>query len=95
MAFCPNCGKQIADDAKFCEGCGKATASTAVSAPVKPEDSASTGEILLAIFCPIAGDALYRKYKKDKPKAAKTIIRAATGALIFWAIVCTIFVLNQ
>lgn len=93
MAFCPKCGKPINEDAKFCEGCGNEITLNSASAPVTQNDSASIAEILIAVFCPIAGDALYRKRKKDNPKAAKTIIRAATGGLLFWGLICTIFVL--
>lgn len=95
MVFCSKCGKSIDENAKFCEGCGNEIALNSATAPAKQNDSASIAEILIALFCPIAGDALYRKRKKDKPKAAKTIIRAATGGLLFWGLICTIYVLNQ
>lgn len=38
MAFCPNCGNQIADNATFCSNCGKAAgqASAGASAAVQP-----------------------------------------------------------
>jgi uncharacterized RDD family membrane protein YckC len=41
--YCPNCGKQIPDDAKFCPNCGKAiivTASTAGSTVQSPQPGA-------------------------------------------------------
>lgn len=93
MAFCPKCGKPINEDAKFCEGCGNEITLNSAPAPVTQNDSASIAEILIAVFCPIAGDALYRKHKKDKPKAAKTIIRAATVGLLLWGLIGGSFVL--
>lgn len=95
MTFCPKCGKTVEDNASFCTGCGNNINSAPVSASEKSGDSATIAEIILAFFCPVAGDALYRKYKKDKPKAAKTIIWTATGGLLFWGLICTVYVLNQ
>ncbi len=42
MAFCPNCGTQIADDVAFCPTCGKATghAGAAAAAPQPPPQPA-------------------------------------------------------
>jgi len=40
MAFCANCGTQVADNAAFCPGCGKAVghpAGAAVAAPPTPQ----------------------------------------------------------
>ena len=34
--FCPNCGKQLPDNAKFCNGCGAQQIPTAPAEPVKP-----------------------------------------------------------
>ncbi len=46
MAFCPNCGTQMADNAAFCPSCGKAvgpvTAGGAVSPPAVPPVSYDT-----------------------------------------------------
>ena len=36
MAFCGNCGAQVADGAAFCPSCGKATAASAASVPPPP-----------------------------------------------------------
>ena len=36
--FCPNCGKQIPDDAKFCPECGFASSKTEATGP-KPVDA--------------------------------------------------------
>jgi len=36
MAFCANCGSQVADGAGFCPNCGKATGQTGAAAPPVP-----------------------------------------------------------
>lgn len=43
MAFCANCGTQLADDAKFCPGCGQAVNAAPVTpaTPVAPEAPAA------------------------------------------------------
>ena len=36
MAFCSNCGTQMADNAAFCPGCGKATGHAGAASPPPP-----------------------------------------------------------
>src|SRR5664279_3540457 len=47
MAFCPNCGTQMADNAAFCPSCGKATglagATGAAAPPAPPGPAPTTG----------------------------------------------------
>ncbi|MGA2904750.1 MAG: zinc-ribbon domain-containing protein [Candidatus Korobacteraceae bacterium] len=40
MAFCPNCGGQIADNVAFCPSCGKATGQASAAPPPEPNDRA-------------------------------------------------------
>jgi len=36
MAFCPNCGTQVADNVAFCPSCGKATGQASAAPPPEP-----------------------------------------------------------
>ena len=44
MAFCPKCGKEVTEDAKFCNACGASLSAEAVKAEAKPADGASASE---------------------------------------------------
>ncbi len=60
MAFCPNCGTQIADNTAFCPKCGKATgqassgASAAAPPPPAPEASYSAPAAPVVAAAPLA-----------------------------------------
>ena len=78
MAFCKNCGKEIADNAVVCEHCG-------VPQETKPEvvDNGGFGWGLLGCCIPIVGLILFLVWKDTKPKTAKA---AGIGALVSVAI---------
>ena len=46
--FCPNCGKQLPDDARFCGGCGNRMETPAVQTPVTPAETRKIPEITLS-----------------------------------------------
>lgn len=58
MAFCANCGTQIADNAAFCPGCGKAAGqaagATAVAAQPAPQAPPPTTSAPVASAAPLA-----------------------------------------
>ena len=58
MAFCSNCGQELADGAKFCSGCGKSVAESATLQPIanlNQRKIAYDGEIHK---CPSCGEVL-------------------------------------
>ena len=76
MAFCPNCGQQIADQAVVCIHCGSQLGAPA--APAK-QDSNSFGWFCLGFCIPIVGLILWLVWKAETPMKAK---KAGLGALI-------------
>ena len=46
MAFCTQCGTQLADDARFCSGCGQALGTSAVPPATDPLDFTIQGDNL-------------------------------------------------
>lgn len=50
--FCKNCGKELADVAKFCDGCGSPVVAEqqAPAAPEQPAPAASEGQENKVIF---------------------------------------------
>lgn len=74
MAYCKNCGKEIADGAAVCVNCG-------VSQENKPQvvDNGGFGWGLLGCCLPIVGLILFLVWKDSKPKTAKA---AGIGALV-------------
>ena len=88
MRFCPNCGKEIDEDAVMCLNCCYVIPSADVSIPEpmqKPveEVKASTGLVVLSIIIPIVGVVLGIVKRKETPKAAKTYL---TVGVIAWAV---------
>ena len=81
MAFCRNCGNQLADHAAFCPNCGAGQSvvpvqNTNASAPV---DNGGFWWGALGCCVPIVGLILFLVWKDNKPKTAKA---AGKGALI-------------
>lgn len=89
MAFCRNCGKEIAENAVACEHCGAAQAQettpivepTPGVTPTQPPvvDNGGFGWGLLGCCIPIVGLILFLVWKDTKPKSAKA---AGIGALV-------------
>ena len=80
MAFCRNCGNQLADGAGFCPNCGSAQNATSnqYMAPA-PADNGGFWWGALGCCVPIVGLILFLVWKDTKPKTAKS---AGKGALI-------------
>ena len=75
MAYCSNCGKEIADEAVVCPACG-------VPVATKQKQVVDDGGFLWGLlgFCvPLAGLILYLVWKTERPNTAKA---AGMGALI-------------
>lgn len=75
MKYCPNCGKELADEAVVCVNCGAAQA----AAPMAVNDAPSTGFAVLSFFFPLVGLILYLCWKDKTPLKAKS---CGKGALI-------------
>ncbi len=84
MAFCRNCGKEIANEAVFCNNCGAQQVAendtTVVNNTPVEEDKGGFLWGLLGCCVPVAGLILYLLWKDTKPKTAKA---AGIGALVY------------
>lgn len=74
MAFCKNCGQEIADNAAICVHCG-----VAQNTQPAAQDNGGFGWGLLGCCIPIVGLILFLVWKDTKPKSAKA---AGIGALV-------------
>ena len=74
--FCPKCGVQNPDDAKFCAGCGAPIARSAAAAGATSETSTAT---------PVAGPAV-------RKAPYKPLIIAAVGLVAILAVVFAVIV---
>ena len=74
MAYCKNCGAQIADSAVVCTSCGSAQNTTPAVV-----DNGGFGWGVLGCCIPIVGLILFLVWKDTKPKTAKA---AGIGALV-------------
>ena len=84
MKICPDCGREIAEDAVFCPYCGKAQAGGApIPITVNPADQISVGLCILAAFFPLFGIIYWALYAKERPRRAKAI---GITALVSWAV---------
>jgi TM2 domain-containing membrane protein YozV len=94
--FCPNCGAQNADTAKFCEKCG--TALTAAPPPPPPGDTrvrgveptvSHSGQVVagknpalaLVLSLVLPGLAIGQFYNGDIKKGALMVVLAIIGAV--------------
>ena len=88
MRFCPNCGKQIEDDAVMCLNCcyvipsGNTSIQNDTQKPAE-EVKASIGLVILSVFIPLVGIILGIIKWKETPKAAKTYL---TAGVIAWGL---------
>ncbi len=73
MAFCKNCGQQIADLAVVCPHCGVA------QQPATQPEGSGFGWGVLGCCVPLVGLILFLCWKQTKPNSAKA---AGIGALI-------------
>jgi len=87
MAFCKNCGTQIADNAVVCPACGVAQN----NAPAAPADNGGFGWGLLGCCIPLVGLILFLVWKDTKPNTAKA---AGIGALVSVGVSIVCYVLS-
>ena len=93
MAFCKNCGNQLADGAAFCSNCGTAQNAAPVqntNAPA-PVDNGGFWWGVLGCCVPVVGLILFLVWKDTKPKTAKS---AGKGALISVILAVVFYVLS-
>lgn len=92
MAFCRNCGNQLADQASFCPNCGTAQNVAPVQNANVPAPADNGGFWWGALGCcvPIVGLILFLVWKDTKPKTAKS---AGKGALISVIVSAVIYIL--
>ncbi|MBQ7700998.1 MAG: zinc ribbon domain-containing protein [Candidatus Methanomethylophilaceae archaeon] len=76
MAYCRQCGRQIADDCTFCPDCGARQRELVYVNQVY--DSGSIGWFILGFFFPLIGFILWLAWLSTKPKCSKM---AGLGAL--------------
>lgn len=84
MAYCKNCGAQVAANDKHCPYCGAAQSNPAPASnngyqAQNPNDTGSIGWGILGFCFPIVGLILFLIWNKDKPNNARS---AGIGALI-------------
>lgn len=80
MKYCPQCGKQVVDEAVVCVGCGCALNKNWANGR---QDSAGFGWGFLGFLFPIVGLVLYLVWKDERPKRAKSIgIGAIVGCVL-------------
>lgn len=52
--FCPNCGREMSDGARFCPGCGKETDTTSSQEPVVPEKKRIKPAVVVVLCAVVA-----------------------------------------
>lgn len=80
--FCPYCGAQLADGAKFCDKCGKAIDSEAIQ-EVKKKDNRWLTAVLLCFFLGSLG--IHRFYTGRNGSGVAMIL--TLGGCGIWALV--------
>jgi uncharacterized paraquat-inducible protein A len=88
MAYCPNCGATIHDEAVRCVHCNTNIyqPKTAIGSSIRDEGGFLWG--LLGFAVPIAGLIIYLLWKEDHPLNAKA---AGTGALVYVGLMVAVF----
>ena len=91
MKYCPKCGEQNPDEAKFCGKCGSTmTVSQFVNPDINSDDEVSsglkTGIIVLSIFLPVIGIVMGIIYMNDsnisKKAVGKTWLYVGIGVIV-------------
>ena len=97
--FCPNCGKEIAENAAVCVHCGHAIQQSqpnfAKGGTSYVEDKPNLGINIISLCCiPILGIIMYFVWKDEKPKAAKSALifgLVGIGVVVLWYVVFFVF----
>lgn len=82
--FCPNCGKEINDNAEICIHCGVRVQQT------KNDNPSHFAGIVSCCF-PIVGLVLYFLWKDEKPNSSKLICKWMIAGTICWILLYVIF----
>lgn len=76
--FCPKCGTDNKDTARFCKNCGEPLRVRAAPAPRKPAWLTAIGLLMLAVVCVVAGAVVYPYLKGDKKIWVQREVRLTT-----------------
>ncbi len=88
--YCPNCGKEILENASVCLGCGCAAPKSAKSVAA---DSTSVGWWWLGFFFPLVGFILWLVLTDSTPVRAKRVgMGALVGVIVSAVLVVLVYV---
>lgn len=90
MAYCPNCGATIHNEAVHCVHCGSTIyqPKPSIGSSIRDEGGFLWG--LLGFAVPIAGLIIYLLWKDDHPLNARA---AGLGALVYLGFMVAVFIL--
>ena len=107
MNYCPQCGAQVEDTARFCPGCGakldgganpnaQAAYPAYHAAPNAAQEEAGAGWKVLSFFIPLVGLILFLVWNNEAPRKAKAcgkwaLIGFITGIVISVLAYCASF----
>ncbi len=107
MSYCPQCGAQVEENARFCPGCGakldgganpnaQEAYPTYHAAPSAGQEEAGAGWKVLSFFIPLVGLILFLVWNNESPRKAKAcgkwaLIGFITGIVISVLAYCASF----
>ncbi len=86
MAYCKNCGKEVAENTKTCPHCLADQTVTANNSTPAPKDEGGFLWGLLGCCIPIVGLVLFLVWKDTKPLTAKAAGKGALVCVIAYAV---------